>query len=347
MRRVHVKASREYDILIGRGLLSEAGRWIKEAVKPCAAALITDDTVDGLYGAAAEKSLAENGFTVHKFVFAHGEQSKNLMTLGEILEFMAEHQLTRGDIVVALGGGVTGDMAGFAAAVYARGIRFVQIPTTLLAAVDSSVGGKTAIDLKAAKNMAGAFCQPSQVLIDCEILEKLPEELIADGAAEIIKYGVLADGALFEMMRRGGLMENLEEIVEKCVTIKRDVVAEDEFDTGARQCLNLGHTLGHAVEKKSDFTLSHGKSVSVGMMLIAQAAWKKGYSKENIAPMIGEAAKTYGLPTATEYPAEELAKIALVDKKRRGGEITLVVPIEIGQYELVKVPVGELIEWIG
>ena len=140
MRRVHVKASREYDILIGRGLAGEAGRWIKEAVKPCAAALITDDTVDGLYGAAVEKSLAENGFAVHKFVFPHGEQSKNLMTLGEILEFMAENQLTRGDIVVALGGGVTGDMAGFAAAVYARGIRFVQIPTTLLAAVDSSVG---------------------------------------------------------------------------------------------------------------------------------------------------------------------------------------------------------------
>ena len=347
MQRLHVKASREYDILIGRGLVNEAGRWIREAVKPCAAALITDDIVDGLYGAAAEKSLTENGFAVHKFVFPNGEQSKNLLTLGEILEFMAENQLTRGDVVVALGGGVTGDMAGFAAAVYARGIRFVQIPTTLLAAVDSSVGGKTAIDLKAAKNMAGAFNPPSQVLIDCDILEKLPGELIADGAAEIIKYGVLADRALFETMRRGQLMENLEEIVEKCVIIKRDVVAEDEFDTGARQCLNLGHTLGHAVEKKSEFTLSHGKSVSVGMTLIARAAWRKGRSKENLAPMIAEAAEAYGLPTETEYPAEELAQIALVDKKRRGGEITLVVPVEIGRYELTKVPVGELIDWVG
>lgn len=347
MRRVHVRASREYDILIGRGMIREAGKWMREAVKPCAAALITDDIVDRLYGEAVEKSLADSGFTVHKFVFPNGEQSKNLETLGNMLEFMAEHQLTRGDIAVALGGGVTGDMAGFASAVYARGIRFVQIPTTLLAAVDSSVGGKTAIDLKAGKNMAGAFSQPSLVLIDCDILENLPGALIADGAAEIIKYGVLADQELFEAMRRGELMENLEEIVEKCVTIKRDVVAEDEFDTGARQCLNLGHTLGHAVEKLSDFTLSHGKCVAIGMVLIARAAWRKGYTKEELAPCIAEAVTACGLPAETEYPAEELAKIALVDKKRRGGEITLVVPVEIGRYELVKVPVGELADWAG
>ena len=345
MRRVHVRASREYDILIGRGLIGEAGKWIREAVKTCAAALITDDIVDGLYGEAVEKSLTENGFTVHKFVFPNGEQSKNLETLGNMLEFMAESQLSRSDIAVALGGGVTGDMAGFASAVYARGIRFVQIPTTLLAAVDSSVGGKTAVDLKAGKNMAGAFAQPSQVIIDCDVLEKLPPELIGDGAAEIIKYGVLADSKMFETVRYGGLMENLEEIVEKCVTIKRDVVAEDEFDTGARQCLNLGHTLGHAVEKLSDFTLSHGKCVAVGMALIADAAWRRGFTKENLTPMICEAAKAYGLPTQTDYPAEEIARIALVDKKRRGGEITLVVPREIGRYDLVKVPVGELIDW--
>ena len=345
MRRVEVKASRNYEILIGRGLVQEAGKWMKEAVAPCAAALITDDIVDGLYAEAVEKSLTENGFAVHKFVFPNGEQSKNLHTLSDILEFMAERRLTRGDIVVALGGGVTGDMAGFAAAVYARGIRFVQIPTTLLAAVDSSVGGKTAVDLKAAKNMAGAFCQPSQVLIDCDVLEKLPQELVADGAAEIIKYGVLADKELFETMRRGELMENIERVVETCVTIKRDVVAEDEFDTGTRQCLNLGHTLGHAVEKNSDFTLSHGKCVAIGMVLIAEAAWRRGYTKEDLTPAIAEAVKAYGLPTESKDTPEELVQTALVDKKRRGGEIMLVVPREIGRYELVKVPVAELIDW--
>ncbi len=345
MRRVEVKASRTYDILIGRGLIHEAGKWAAQAVKPCAAALITDDIVDGLYGAAVEKSLTESGFTVHKFVFPNGEQSKNLRTLSDILEFMAESQLSRSDIVVALGGGVTGDMAGFAAAVYARGVRFIQIPTTLLAAVDSSVGGKTAVDLGAAKNMAGAFWQPSQVIIDCDVLEKLPAELVSDGAAEIIKYGVLADAELFETVRSGKLMENLEDIVEKCVTIKRDVVAEDERDTGLRQLLNLGHTLGHAVEKNSDFTLTHGKCVSIGTVLIARSAWRKGYSESDLTGAIEEAARACGLPTETDGTAEEIARTALVDKKRRGGEITLVVPKRIGQCELVKVPVEELVDW--
>lgn len=345
MRCVQVHASRDYDILIGRGLIGQAGQYAAKAVKSCAAALITDDIVDALYGDIVEKSLSEAGFTVHKFVFPNGEQSKNLHVLGDILEYMAEEKITRGDIVVALGGGVTGDMAGFAAAVYARGIRFIQIPTTLLAAVDSSVGGKTAVDLKAAKNMAGAFCQPSLVLIDCDVLEKLSAELIGDGAAEIIKYGVLADAELFEQMRCGHLMEHLEEIVEKCVTIKRDVVAEDEFDTGRRQTLNLGHTLGHAVEKNSDFTLTHGKGVAIGMTLIARAAWKKGFTETDLTPAIVEAAHAYGLPTETDDPAEQLVSAALVDKKRRGSEITLVVPRKIGQCDLVKVPVSELIEW--
>ena len=345
MRTVRVEASRSYDILIGRSILKSCGALIAQAVRPCTAALITDDTVDALYAGMVTSSLEAAGFRVCKFVFPHGEQSKTLYTLGDILEAMAENQLTRGDIVVALGGGVTGDMAGFAAAVYARGIRFVQIPTTLLAAVDSSVGGKTAVDLKAAKNMAGAFCQPSLVLIDCDVLEKLPAELVGDGAAEIIKYGVLADKELFEQMRRGELMTRLEQIVERCVCIKRDIVAEDEFDTGRRQILNLGHTLGHAVEKDSEFTVSHGRGVAVGMMLIAKAAWKKGYAGEDLTGALAQTLKAYGLPVQYECSAERLAQIALVDKKRRGGEITLIVPRRIGECDMVKVPVEELTEW--
>lgn len=347
MRRVEVHASRNYDILIGHDMLYQAGKYIADAVGVCSAALITDDIVDALYADVVQDSLRQAGFSVHKFVFANGEQSKNLHTLSDILEFMAEKQMTRGDIVVALGGGVTGDMAGFAAAVYARGIRFVQIPTTLLAAVDSSVGGKTAVDLKAAKNMAGAFCQPSLVLIDCGVMEKLPAELLADGAAEIIKYGILADKELFDTMKSGALLENMADIIEKCVTIKRDVVAQDEFDTGMRQLLNLGHTLGHAVEKNSDFTITHGKGVSIGMMLIARAAWKKGYSQNDLTQEIAQAAKAYDLPTENPYSSEQLAAAAMVDKKRRGGWITLVVPECIGKCVLVKVPVAELSGWAG
>ncbi len=347
MRRVEVHASKNYDILIGRDLLKDAGRYIAEVTGVCTAALVTDDIVNALYADTVQKSLENAGFAVHKFVFANGEQSKNLHTLGDMLEYMAEHQLTRSDIVVALGGGVTGDMAGFAAAVYARGIRFVQIPTTLLAAVDSSVGGKTAVDLKAAKNMAGAFCQPSLVLIDCGVMEKLNADLLGDGAAEIIKYGILADKALFETMRCGGLIENMENIIERCVTIKRDVVSEDEFDTGTRQLLNLGHTLGHAVEKNSNFTITHGKGVSIGMMLIARAAWKKGYSKTDLTEEIAQAARAYALPTENPYRSDQLAAVAMVDKKRRGGQITLVVPECIGKCSLVKVPVSEMVEWAG
>ena len=345
MRRVEVHASRNYDVLIGRGLLAEVGPRVAAVIPPCAAALIADDTVDALYGDRAAASLAAAGFDVRRFSFPHGEKHKNLHTLSDILEFMASQPLTRSDIVVALGGGVTGDMAGFAAAVYARGIRFVQIPTTLLAAVDSSVGGKTAVDLAAAKNMAGAFCQPSLVLIDTDILEALPPDLLSDGAAEVVKYGILADPALFERMRRGELTAGLEEIVRRCVAIKRDVVEQDEFDTGRRRLLNLGHTLGHALEELSGYALSHGRCVAIGTCMISRAAWKNGISETDLFPAVAQAFAACGLPTEAEFPPEEIARAALADKKRRGGTITLAVPRRIGECVLLDVPVEELIDW--
>ncbi len=345
MRKVEVNASRKYDILIGKGLMDHTGDMVKEVVKPCTAALVTDDTVNVLYADRVQTSLENAGYKVCKFVFPHGEQSKNLMVWGQIMEFLAENKLTRSDVIVALGGGVTGDMAGFAASAYARGIRFVQIPTTLLAAVDSSVGGKTAVNLTAAKNMAGAFWQPSRVLIDCDVLDALPPELIADGAAEIIKYGVLADEELFHQVRRGELRERMAEIVEKCVSIKRDVVAEDEFDNGRRQLLNLGHTLGHAVEELSHYTITHGHGVAIGMALMAQGAWRKGISEENLLPAIEEACARCGLPTVSPFAAEGMARAALSDKKRRGGQITLVVPEKIGSCRLLTVPTAEVIEY--
>ncbi len=342
MRRVEVNASRKYDILIGRGLLEQAGARIAQVIKPCTAALIADDTVSALYADETARSLEQAGFRVCRFVFPHGETSKNLAVWSEIMEFLAQSRLSRSDVIVALGGGVTGDMAGFAAASYARGIRFVQIPTTLLAAVDSSVGGKTAVNLSAAKNMAGAFWQPSLVLIDCGILEKLPEELVSDGAAEIIKYGVLADGELFELLRRGQLMSRLEEVVEKCVTIKRDLVAEDEFDVGRRQLLNLGHTLGHAVEELSGYTVTHGQAVAIGMTLMARAAWRMAVSESDLTGAVRQACEQCGLPTASPYPLEALAQAALLDKKRRGGRITLVVPERIGSCKLMDMPTEEM-----
>ena len=346
MRKVIVKASVEYAILIGRGILGQLGEEIKKRIQPCKAAIITDTTVEKLYAEKTELSLREAGFTTCRFVYPAGEQSKHIGTLSDILEFLAEEEMTRQDIIIALGGGVCGDMAGFAAAVYQRGIRFVQVPTTFLAAVDSSVGGKTAIDLKAGKNMAGAFYQPHLVLCDVDMLDTLPEEVFADGIAETLKYGIIGDVELFEKTATGTFRDDLEEIIETCVKMKRDIVMEDEFDTGVRQLLNLGHTLGHAIEKKSGFTISHGHAVAIGMHLIAKAAEEKGLAEKGLAEKIRKALENNRLPVSIGYSAEEIAEGALKDKKRRGGEISFVFPEKIGHCEIVKVPVAEVTKLI-
>ena len=345
-RKVGVKASTEYAILIGRGILDSLGEEVRKRIQPCKAAVITDTTVEKLYVAQAEKSLQDAGFTTCRFVYPAGESSKHIGTLSDILEFLAEEEVTRQDIIIALGGGVCGDMAGFAAAVYQRGIRFVQVPTTFLAAVDSSVGGKTAIDLKAGKNMAGAFYQPHLVLCDVDTLDTLPEEVFADGIAETLKYGVIGDQELFVKTAEGDFRKDLEEIIETCVKMKRDIVIEDEFDTGMRQLLNLGHTLGHAIEKKSGFTISHGHAVAIGMHLIAKVAEEKGMAEEGLSEMIRKALENNHLPVSIDYTAEEITEGVLKDKKRRGGEISFVFPTKIGHCEIVKIPVTEVAELV-
>ncbi len=346
VRKVVVEASVNYAILIGRGILSELGAEVKKRIQPCKAAIITDTTVEKLYAEQAEKSLQDAGFTTCRFVYPAGEASKNIGTLSDMLEFLAEEEVTRQDIIVALGGGVCGDMAGFAAAVYQRGIRFVQVPTTFLAAVDSSVGGKTAIDLKAGKNMAGAFYQPHLVLCDVDTLDTLPEEIFADGIAETLKYGVIGDAELFAKTASGDFRNDLEEIIEACVKMKRDIVIEDEFDNGMRQLLNLGHTLGHAIEKNSDFTISHGHAVAIGMHLIAKAAEEKGVAEKGLAEEIRIALENNHLPVSIDYTAEEITEGVLKDKKRRGGEISFVFPVKIGHCEIVKIPVAEVTDLV-
>ncbi|MBR6187080.1 MAG: 3-dehydroquinate synthase [Clostridia bacterium] len=335
MERVRITASRSYDVLIGAGLMERAGELILAVHAPCRAAILTDDTVAGLYGEKVKESLRAAGFAPVLWAFPHGEKQKTMETLTEALRFLGESRITRGDLAVALGGGVPGDLAGFAAAVYCRGIPFVQIPTTLLAAVDSSVGGKTAVDLPSGKNMAGAFYQPELVLCDTDVLKDLPPELLRDGAAEIVKYGVLGDRGLFDSMASGAWKRRMEETVATCVKIKRDYVAQDERDTGARQFLNLGHTFGHAVEKVSGFTLTHGQCVAIGMVMAAKAAGMDGREIES-------ACRACGLPTESPYPAAQLSDAALSDKKRKGGRITLVLPEKIGQCALKTVDIAEL-----
>ena len=342
MKTITVSASRTYDIRIGHGLLTTLGEAVRDLGKVEKVFLVSDTQVYPLYGGAAEASLKAAGYSVSSFVFPAGEESKNGETFLKLLNALAQAGLSRSDLLIALGGGVVGDLAGFSAACYLRGIRFVQIPTTLLAAVDSSVGGKTAIDLPAGKNLAGAFYQPSLVLCDLDALDTLPGDIFRDGCAEVIKYGVLYDPELFSQLEASGLDFDREAVIARCVALKRDVVMEDEKDTGSRMKLNLGHTFGHAVEAHSRFTLSHGKSVSIGLAIIARASASMGICSEADAARIVSVLKAFGLPVQAQYTAEALLPYLLSDKKRSGGTVNLILPEAIGRCIVSPTPVSQL-----
>lgn len=347
MKTVEVDAAVRYNIVIDKGILPKSGDMIKEVTSAERVAVITDDTVDKLYSDVVMKSLSDAGFETFKFVFPHGEKSKNISTFSSILEFLAESGLTRTDALVALGGGVVGDVAGFAAASYLRGIDFIQIPTTLLACVDSSVGGKTAIDLKAGKNLAGAFYQPKLVIADFETLSTLTDGIFADGMAEVIKYGVIFDKAFFEFLRDNEAKDNLEYVITRCVELKRDIVNADEKEKGVRALLNFGHTVGHAIEKCSGYKIPHGSAVAIGMVIISRAAYKCSFCDENCTDIIASLNKKYSLPVSTDFSASELSSAAMADKKRAGDKIKLIIPEALGNCVIKSVPTSELEKIIG
>lgn len=346
METVKVSASREYEVLIGSGFLRSAGEKIRKIKSVCRVVLVSDDTVYALYGESVKKSLEESGFTVFEFVFPHGEASKSLENFGKILEFSAENEITRTDLFVALGGGVTGDLTGFAAASYLRGVDFVQIPTTVLAMVDSSVGGKTAVNLEAGKNLCGAFYQPIAVFADCDTLETLPSETFSEGCAEIIKYGMISDGDFLRFLQENEIKENIEKVIKHCVEIKRDIVNRDEFENGERKLLNFGHTIGHAVEKCSKLTVSHGNAVAVGMAIAARGAYKTGLCRDDFSEILIPLLRKNGLPSECEFSAEQLYKASLSDKKRSLDTISLIVPDSFGLCRIEKVSVDSLKQFI-
>ena len=296
MKSIPVQTARPYEVLVGQGLLAQSGELIAKKAPPCTAAIITDDTVNILFGDAVQASLQQAGFKVCRIVFPHGEASKNMTTLSFVLEQLAGHRVTRTDLIVALGGGVVGDLAGFAAAVYLRGMRFVQLPTTLLSAIDSSVGGKTAVDLAAGKNLAGAFWQPELVLCDSDALKTLPEQYFLDGLGEAVKYGMAFDNTLLPLLQNG-VASRLPELVARCVAIKAGVVAQDEHDTGERRKLNFGHTVGHAIERCSGFSISHGQAVAIGMVIITRACVKKGITPPETLKTLLDVLTACGLPS--------------------------------------------------
>lgn len=335
MKLVEVKASGSYCVKIGHGLLDTLGAELAALAKGNVL-VVTDTNVAPHYLERTENTLKNAGFSVISEIIPEGEPSKNLANYEKLLRRMAAAHLTRADTVVALGGGVTGDLAGFAAASYLRGIRLVQVPTTLLAMVDSSVGGKTAVDLPEGKNLVGAFHQPALVLCDLDTLDTLPQAVFREGCAEVIKTAILFDRPLFEDLKRDGLNFNRESVIARCVEHKRDIVAEDEFETGSRKLLNLGHTLGHAVEKCSGYAVAHGAAVAIGTAAMARAFCRE--DGEEIHAVL----QKFGLPLTTEFTPEELAEAALADKKRQGDTVTLVVPTAVGKCELCRLPVSEL-----
>ena len=340
---------RAYDIEIQRGMLDRAGErcraLLPEAVRLY---LITDSNVAPLYGARVEKSLTAAGFQVKTSVVPAGEQAKNPEQLIALWEDMMAFELTRTDAVAALGGGVVGDLAGFAAATALRGVDFVQIPTTLLAQVDSSVGGKVAVDLKAGKNLAGAFWQPRGVLMDPDCLDTLPHRTFSDGMAEVLKYGCIFDRDFFDFLAarpsRGALMADIEHILYTCCDLKRSVVAQDERDTGRRMLLNFGHTLGHAYELAGRYeTWTHGEAVAAGMVLAARLGVDLGITPAEVPGTIAAALAALDLPTEISCSQEDYAAAVGRDKKGMGDDIALVVLEELGHAVRRKMPKAELL----
>ena len=345
MTTVPVKASKSYQIHIGTGLMDKAGEYLRAVTKGDHIMLVCGDIVSALHADRVTASLEQAGYTVSRFVYPHGEQSKTPETYFALLNALAEAGLTRSDTIVALGGGVTGDLAGFAAATYQRGICYVQMPTTLLAAVDSSVGGKTAIDLPAGKNLAGAFYQPAMVLCDLDALATLPDDVFIDGCAEVIKYGVIWDEALFELLK-SGIKDRLEQVIARCVTIKAEVVQQDEFDNGLRGILNFGHTVGHAVEKCSDFAVSHGSAVAIGMVVVTKAAALAGICDDSVFDRVLALVLAYGLPVSTDYDVDALLQAMLSDKKRAGAKISLIIPEGVGKVRIEKMGLEQMDQFL-
>lgn len=350
MEKITIEASKPFEVIIKKGALLNTAPYIAEVKKPCTVVIVSDDQVAPLYLNPVRAQLEKAGYKVHEYVFPHGEAQKNTRQLLDLVEFLAENALTRRDLLIALGGGVVGDMTGFAAATYLRGIDYIQLPTSLLAAVDSSVGGKTAVNLKAGKNLWGAFKQPLLVLCDPQALTTLPVDEFHNGCGEVIKYGMLGYPELLDMLEKETLTVNNTEYVSRiisfCVKAKAAVVSQDELEKGLRQLLNFGHTFGHGIEMASQFTIHHGHAVAIGMALMMRSAVKQGFIHADECQRFLNILVAHHLPTTTDISPKALCDAALHDKKSHGETITIVRPARWGHCDLVTIPHSELAEYI-
>lgn len=339
MQIVDINCSKKYQIIIEKGIMKNLGNILNDYRDVNKFCIITDSNVASIYNEKIKGIMSKCNAEIIYYTIEPGETSKSGEVYLNVMEFLAKNQFTRTDMLVALGGGVVGDLTGFVASTYLRGIDFVQVPTTILAAVDSSVGGKTAINLKAGKNLAGTFHQPVKVICDSDMFDTLPKDIRRDGFAEVIKYGIINDKELFDKL--SGSVD-IEYVIEKSVLAKAKLVEEDEFDNGNRRLLNLGHTFGHAIEIAGEYKYSHGEAVAMGIVIVSKAAVAEGFLTKKEYDNIRDLIQSYGFNLEAEFTAERLYEIMLLDKKREGKKITLVVPFGIGDSRLVKLTLEEV-----
>ncbi|HEX3016571.1 MAG TPA: 3-dehydroquinate synthase [Caproicibacter sp.] len=344
--KLTVHTSVPYEIIISRGCLNRTGELAAKLFRPGTRAVVVGDSnVMPLYAEKVVSSLEAAGIAAEKFVFPAGEENKRLSTIEAMYDVFAQNGLTRSDFVVALGGGVTGDMAGFASATWLRGIKFIQIPTSLLAQIDSSIGGKTGIDVPQGKNLVGAFHQPSLVLIDPDTLDTLPPHFFADGMGEAIKHGCIKSRELFDLIQDTDVRSDMENMIARNLEIKRAAVEQDEFDNGERMLLNFGHTFGHALEKLHGYKgLSHGQAVGIGMVMMAKCGERAGLTEPGTEEKITWVLKKYGMPVSDDMDVSKIVDAAMLDKKARGGIVNLVMLRKIGESFLYPADKQKLLE---
>lgn len=334
-------------IIIEKGLLKEAAEFCRTKstdTAPSKICIVTDSNVAKLYLGSLEVKLAALNIPLFRHIIPAGEEYKTLETVSGIYDMLSDNRFGRDDMIIALGGGVTGDIAGFAAATYLRGMRhLIQIPTTLLAQVDSSVGGKTGVDLPQGKNLVGAFRQPDMVLIDPEVLGTLPAEIFNSGMAEVIKYGCIWDPIIMEIVSTEDYKKHMIELIERCVSIKIKVVEEDEQEAGLRRILNFGHTVGHGAERLGNYTeLSHGEAVAVGMAAAVRMGNSIGITKDGCCERLIRILQHFALPTELTYPVDLVYEAMLSDKKKQGDGIHFVFIEDFGKTLVKRVPLAEL-----
>ena len=342
-----------YDIVIEKGVLAKVGTWVKSLWQPQKIVIITDNHVGGLYAETVKLSLMNVGFEVVVFDFLEGEASKNLKTVNKAYEFLSKNGMTRSDGIVALGGGVVGDLAGFVASTYMRGIHFLQIPTSLTAQVDSSIGGKTGVNTPYAKNMVGTFTQPDGVLIDPETLQTLGKRELIEGMGEVVKYGLIDDVELWDELAAmdgspDSILAHAESIIYHSCNVKRKIVVEDELDNGVRLYLNFGHTIGHAIESTAGYgKIMHGEAVAIGMVQISRISEKKGLMPAGMTQQILDMCAKFGLPTEHEpWTVDDLYVALTHDKKARGKSIKTVIVPELGRAAINQIPLEEMKDYL-